>query len=616
MARLIGTAGHVDHGKTTLIRALTGIDADRLPEEKSRGLTIDVGFAYVDLPEIGRASIVDVPGHERFLTNMLVGAMGTDVALLCIAADSSIMPQTVEHFQIIELLPVERLVVALTRSDLVDAETLEIVRAEVEEMTAPTRFKGSPIVPVSAVTGTGLDDLKSCLAHALAVGDASKPGPWYLPIDRAFTIKGHGVVVTGTLAQGEVNEGDRAVIQPDGHEVRVRSIQSHEQQTSKGERGRRTALNLSGIKIEDAQRGQVVGSPEVVFSTTTLDGTVRWLVRPRHGSRVRVSIGADEAIARTFLNDSDESLVQFRFERPVAAVQGQPFIVRKYSPSSLLGGGRVTVPQATVRRKSEKATRTTGGTLEDSVISAVGQSKDGMQNEDLCRVLGKTPQALGDTLESLKASGRLHGFAGLWMTTDQLTASTAKFCAALQSLHDGDPTSLFQSRESVVKTAGLDWKGKPLDRILSHLVETGVVRQQGTAIALSTFRVKFSDKQRAILDRVIDALSAKGVSTPSPDEVADALKVPRPAVHEIIKVGCAAGEIVRIEDGIYIPSKTLDGTVSRLREEFADRQFSAAEFREAFGTSRKYAIPLLEHLDSRGVTKRLGDVRVVVKRVE
>jgi selenocysteine-specific elongation factor len=261
MAKLIGTAGHVDHGKTTLIHALTGIDADRLPEEKRRGMTIDVGFAYLDFPEIGRVSIVDVPGHEKFIHNMLVGAHAIDVALLCVSADAGVMPQTREHFEILRLLPVDQMVVAMTRADLADEDTRSLVQLDIEELLGGTRFEGSPIVSVSAISGEGLDVLRNQLWEALGRTVAAEDGHWYLPIDRVFGVKGHGCVVTGTLSQGTVKVGDQAVIEPGQIEVRVRSLHSHDNALQTSERGKRTAINLGGIKLEDVHRGMVVGAP-------------------------------------------------------------------------------------------------------------------------------------------------------------------------------------------------------------------------------------------------------------------------------------------------------------------------------------------------------------------
>ena len=613
MANLIGTAGHVDHGKTTLIKALTGIDADRLPEEKKRGLTIDIGFAYLDLPEVGRTSIVDVPGHERFLTNMLVGALGIDVALLCVAADSSVMPQTVEHFQILELLPVDRMVVALTRSDLVDQDTIEIAREEVNELLAPTRFKGSPVVAVSAHTGAGLEELKRALADAIKSADAGSSGDWYMPIDRVFAVKGHGVVVTGTMAQGSVKEGERAEVMPDGIELRVRSIQSHEEPRPVAEKGKRTALNLGGAKIEEVHRGQIVGAPGTVSATSALDGSVRWLNKPKHGARVRVSIGADEAIARAYHNDHDPGLVQLRFERPVAAARAQPFIVRQYSPPLLLGGGRVTVPEAAARKKTAAvATADTGLDEAQTVVQAVAKSPHGLPTDEVCRIVGKSPQALGDTLESLKSGGALLGFAGLWLTPEQFETQSTAYLKALAQIHDGEPTKMAHPRELPLQKAGLKWSGKPLDRLVARMVEEGRLRAQGTQVALAGFKPRFSDKQRALLDRVAQELSKNGVSVPSVEEAANSLHVPRQAVEEIVRIGLAAGEFVRIEEGIYLPTSALDQAIKKTREVFKDKRFSASEFRESLGTTRKYAIPLLEYLDSKGVTKRQGDQRVLV----
>jgi selenocysteine-specific elongation factor len=270
------------------------------------------------------------------------------------------------------------------------------------------------------------------------------------------------------------------------------------------------------------------------------------------------------------------------------------------------------VPQAKERRKSETVvTPTTVGTVEEEILALVGSSEDGLLNDELCRLLGKSPQALGDTLESLKRSGQLLGFAGLWLTSDQFASLTDRLRAALNAMHAKEPTLLFHQREAVVQGAKLSWKGKPLDRLIAYLAEQGVLRAQGTGIALAEFKVKFSDKQRAMLDKVQAELASNGLSAPGPEEIAAKLNVPKHAVHEIIKVGLAAGEIVRVSEGIYFPRETLEGAIARLNREFTGKQFSASQFRESFNTSRKYAIPLLEYLDSKGVTKRIGDLRVL-----
>lgn len=610
MARLVGTAGHVDHGKTSLIRALTGIDADRLPEEKTRGLTIDIGFAYVDLPEIGRVSIVDVPGHERFLHNMLVGAMGVDVAVLCIAADESVMPQTREHLQILDLLPVERLVVALTRSDLVDQTTLEITQGDTVDLLAKTRFAGSPIVSVSALTGEGLDQLKQELATALSGTATTQPGPWYLPIDRVFTVKGHGAVVTGTLMRGTVSEGDGAEIQPTGEQARVRQVQTHDSAVKTSQKGQRTAINLGGVRIEDLHRGLLAGAPGSVFASDVLDLKVRWLSEPKHGSRIRLSIGAAEVIGKVFLNDNQPETVQVRLEERVGAAVDQPVILRRYSPPDILGGGHVTVAQAKKRRKTESVTVATGESLEDRVVSLAGASLSGVTTEIVCRTVGLSAQVMGDVFEGLLIGGRLIGFAGRWFTPSGFYQARTLFLGSLEALHDRQPAKSAFPKDEVARSAGLDWDGKPLDRIVARLVQEGMLRSKGNEVGLVGRGTMLNPAQRSLLDKVAAVLESASWSVPSPSDVARQLQVPQQAVLGVLKLGVESGEIVRIDEEIWYPTGPLNRMVEGARQHFGGRQFSASEFRDFTGSSRKYVIPVLEHLDARRTTFRRGDLRL------
>src|SRR5256714_5022836 len=489
VAKLIGTAGHVDHGKTTLIRALTGIDADRLPEEKRRGMTIDIGFAYFDLPEIGRVSIVDVPGHEKFVTNMLVGALGVDVALLCVAADEGVKPQTREHLEILNLLPVEKMVVALTRADLADKETRELAHLDVQELLKTTRFKESPILEVSATTGEGLKELRASLQVALnaeyRMPNAQNLPPWYLPIDRVFAVKGHGAVVTGTLAQGLVKVGDAAFIEPGHIETRVRSIHSHEVPLEQGEPGRRIALNLGGIKLEELHRGQAVGAPGALFESKNVDAALTWIVPVKHGQRIRLSIGAEEAIGKVFLNDTNPEIAQLRLESVVAVALSQPLILRRYSPPDVLGGGRVVVPQAKPRRKSEAGVHL--ATTEDqaqAILNVLGENPNGIATEEICRLLGRTPQQLGDTFERLSKQGSALGFGGVWFTKSGFNEGREQFLNALQKLHEQNPMLAAIPREKVAEAGGLKWAGKPFDRIIAAMVADRTLESSGTAVKL------------------------------------------------------------------------------------------------------------------------------------
>lgn len=612
MAKLVGTAGHVDHGKTSLIRALTGIDADRLPEEKKRGMTIDVGYAFLDLPKVGRVSIVDVPGHEKFLTNMLVGALGIDVALLCVAADEAVMPQTREHVDILKLLPVDQMVVALTRADLADEDTRALARTDITELLAETRFAGAPIIEVSSVTGDGIDALKQALTNALALPGAKDKGPWYLPIDRVFTVKGHGCVVTGTLAQGTVKSGEKAYIQPGNREARVRAIHAHGDPIESGEKGQRIGLNLSGVRAEDVQRGQTIGAPGAVFETDNIDAKVSWNEPIKHGSRIRVSIGADEAIGRIFLSDSDPELVQLRLETRVAAALAQPLIVRRYSPPDVICGGRVLVPQARRRKKGE-ALRVAkpGQNEEEAILSAVATQPAGMPTEEVCRILGKSPQALGDLFERLQNRGKLRGFAGLWFTTENFGQAWKTFTGALEQLHAKNPTSASVPRERVVQQSGLGWSGKPLDRILAAMAQDRRIALAGTAVRLPGFKIQLSPKQRQFLDRVITMLEEQPVNTPNPHQISVVIHVPIPAIEEVLRLGVQAGEIVSLGEGVYYTPKQIAQLKERIVQISKGKPFSASQVRDALGTTRKYIIPLLEHLDSTRFTTRMGDNRVI-----
>jgi len=612
MARLIGTAGHVDHGKTTLIAALTGIDADRLPEEKARGMTIEIGFAHIDLPEVGRVSIVDVPGHERFLSNMLVGALGIDVALLVVAADESVKAQTREHLQILDLLPVEKMVVALSRCDLADEPMRAKAKSEVELLLGETRFAGAPIQEVSAVTGEGIERLRVTLAEALASPGEPDSGSWYLPIDRVFSIKGQGVVVTGTLARGTVREGDSAMLMPAAKPVRIRSVQSHGAPSPTSEKGRRTALNLGGVKLEDVGRGMAVGEPGALFATRILDARMRWLTPPKHGLRVRVSIGAEEAIGKVFLNDSDPDLAQLRLEREVACALGQPLIVRRYSPPDLLGGGRVAVPEAKSRRKSEVAeVLEAESSPAEKIVKLLAGKEQGLATEDLARSLGVAPSELSETLQGLQQAKSLFGFAGLWYEKTAFVAAANRFLAALDALHAELPSQAFVPREKVTFRAELKWSGKALDRILAALAGTGKVEVSGTGVRRTGFRIALSQKQRTFLDRVVAALDAGGANPPSGQDLANAVHAPIQAVDEILRLGVEAGEVVRVEDGIFYSPAQLASLQATARQLAAKGGFTAAEFRDAAGTSRKYAIPVLEYFDTIRFTIRVGDKRMV-----
>lgn len=610
MAQLIGTAGHVDHGKTTLIKALTGVDTDRLPEEKKRGLTIDIGFAAIELPGIGKISIVDVPGHERFIGNMLVGALGMDVVMLCVAADQGVMPQTVEHFAVVKLLPVDKLVVALTRSDLADEDTVELASMQVRELLEGNRFEGARIVPVSAITGAGLEDLKGELGRLLSDQRDQKVGKWYLPVDRVFSRPGHGTVVTGTLARGRLKVGEPCIVLPSGEKTRAKGIHSHGQSAGEVVAGMRVALNLAGVDLDEMERGYVVAEAGGCFATELFDGRIDWVEKPKHGSRIRISIGADEVIGKVFHNDHDPTLEQFRCERVTVVAKDQPMIVRSYSPARVLGGGKVLIPEARKRRKNAFAGEAAAGSGSD-LVQVVNSAPLGIMSGEIARLMGESVQTIGDEIERSKNAGEILGFGGLWFTGENFRSATDRFLVALNELHRQNPAKSLLPREQVAKLADVPWRGKALDRLVSYWIHDGVMRGDGTNIASAEHRPELAARQRSLLDRVKVVLDSGGVSPAAAHVIADGLNVPKQAVEEILRVGVDAGELVRVDEGIYYSEATLRQLRDRLVAEYAGKRFSAAEFKEFFGTSRKFAIPLLEWFDAVGVTLRQGDARVV-----
>lgn len=609
MALLVGTAGHVDHGKTSLIAALTGIDADRLPEEKARGMTIDLGFAFLDLPEVGRVSIVDVPGHERFFSNMLAGALGVDVGLLCVAADEGVKRQTVEHFQVLDLLPVRALVVAATRSDLADADSRDLVRMEIEELLRGSRFENAPIRFVSSRTGEGLRELRTELGRALQTPKSPPAGRWYLPIDRVFTVKGHGTVATGTLGGGPVQEGDEFELVPGEHGTalrgRVRTVQSHDVAQSHVEPSARTALNLVGVRREEVHRGQVLCAPGAARATRRLEAEVRWLEQPRHGARVRVHLGTDEVVGRVLFSPNWVG-AQFRLERDVAAVRGQPLIVRAYSPPQILGGGEVLQPFAS-RKRSDAPKLADDRTI--ALLQLVEREPGGASTEALCEQLGETPQSLGDLFESLRKANRLVGFGGVWFTPETFEQASWSFLAALERLHERDEAKAWQPRELAVAEAKQGWSGKPLERILAHLEGLGSIRRSGAMIALADFRPRIEGRRRQALDSLLRVLREARITLPSEGELASALGMPVHGVRDLLQLGLDSGELVRIADGLVYPAEFPAELCASARASFGEKPFTAGKFREKMGTSRKFAIPWLEYFDARNWTVRQGDVR-------
>ncbi|MCC6176825.1 MAG: selenocysteine-specific translation elongation factor [Chloroflexi bacterium] len=631
--RVVGTAGHVDHGKSTLIHALTGIDPDRLQEEKDRGMTIDLGFAWLTLPSGQEVSIVDVPGHERFIHNMLAGVGGIDIALLIVAADEGVMPQTREHLDILDLLAVPSGAVVLTKTDLVDEEWLELVTAEVEETVKGTVMEGAPIVPVSAVTGAGLADLAALLDRLLAQERTrTVTGRPRLPIDRVFTIAGFGTVVTGTLLDGELRVGQEIEIQPGRRRTRIRGLQSHRRKVERAQAGSRVAVNLVGVATEDLTRGQVLVEPGTLTPTRLVDAKVRVLAdAPRplvHNMALTFHIGAAEATAKAALLDrqelgpGDTGWVQLRLGHEVAAARGDLFVIRTPSPSQTLGGGTILEPHPRRHRRHQAQVLERLSVLEQGTPhEIVLQQLRAKEPSDVAGLVGRTGLAADEAraaIGTLVASGDIVTLSGARAGEHRLTAQTLvvtrdgwqRLVGAVQgglgSFHRAYPLRRGMPKEELRTRLGLE--SRLFVRLLERLLSEGLVVEAGPLLRLPEHQVAFSVDEQRQADRLLGTLRDAGASPPSRDEVEARFGVS----PELTQALLDRGDLVEVAADLVYPADVLDVIKDEILTTIRERgSLTVAGVRDLFDTSRKYALALLAYLDDRKITRRVGDERVL-----
>jgi selenocysteine-specific elongation factor len=631
---VIGTAGHVDHGKSTLVHALTGIDPDRLREEKEREMTIDLGFAWLALPNGEQVGIVDVPGHRDFIENMLAGVGGVDAALFIVAADEGVMPQTREHLAILDLLGVDKGVVALTKTDAAESEEwIELVSADVSETLEGTALAGAPIIPVSARTGQGLDDLTAALEDMLAhIEPRRDRGRPRLPIDRVFTISGFGTVITGTLADGCFEVGQEVEIQPQGLKARVRGLQTHKEKVDRAVPGSRVAMNLSGVGKTDVARGNVVTTPGWLRGTVLVDVQLRYLPaapRPlRHNTQLKFFSGAAETMARVRLLGQDKlqpgetGWAQLRLEEPVALVKGDRFIVRLPSPAATVGGGAVVDPHPGRRHRR----------FRPEVIARLETLAQGSPAEILLQALerrGPTPardllsaSGLGDAapgaLAQLLAEGQavlLGEHAGSmgqdWASSNQLLATRSWWSNLAETLvrqlsayHAKFPLRVGMAREAL--RSGLKLDAKVFNAAMAQASAERLVVEEGAIIRLPSHQVRLTPDQQRDVDTLLAQFRRQPYATPSyKDSVAS-------VGEEVLGVLVDRGDLVQVSPEVLFLPETYEKMVARIREHIErEGSITLAQVRDMFQTSRKYAQGVLEHLDEIGVTKRVGDERVL-----
>ncbi len=642
---ILGTAGHIDHGKTSLVKALTGIDCDRLPEEKARGITIDIGFAILDLPPF-RLGIVDVPGHERFVKNMLAGATGIDLAVLVVAADDSIMPQTREHLEILRLLGLRHGVIALTKCDLVDETTREVVELEIHELVQGTFLENAPLIATSASTGKGIAELKAAIADACQKVAPSPPTPlpteergkrekrWFrLAIDRSFIVQGHGTVITGSVTSGSVRVGDEVEWLPRGDRVRVRSLQNHDASVEEAHRGQRAAINLAGVHHEDVIRGQELASPGYLVPSRVMTVRLHCLAdmkRPiKHRMPVRFHIGTSEVMSTVALLDADAlepgqwGLAQMFLEEPAMGVWGQPFVLRESSAAQTLGGGQVLQPAARkIRRRHfemlERIERLWTGDARQRVLTVAWFSAfGGFTVPELVRGAGIGPDEAADLVARLKEEGELvemaiGGARRILLHKDMVTELETRTLSALDRLHEQFPLMSTHDRQKV--QSQLDYVGDdPLvhatvERLIGAKKLVGDLRRIGRA----DFKPKLSANLRKLKDKLVAAYLAARFQPPEPSSFANQAGGNAANLMDLFDVCIAEGYLVNIAEGVYLHSD-VDAEMRRLvRERLAEGEgLTVAEIRDMLGTTRKYAVPLCEYLDRVGVTRRDGDLRVL-----
>jgi selenocysteine-specific elongation factor len=629
---IIGTAGHIDHGKTALVRALTGIDTDRLEEEKRRGITIDLGFAHLELAapsgEKLRCGFIDVPGHERFVRNMLAGVGGIDLVLLVVAADESIKPQTREHFEICRLLSIPRGITVITKSDLVDDDTLNVVRLEIEEFVRGSFLdtSRSPVVAVSARTGAGLDELKREIARlALEVPSRDTEALFRLPIDRVFVMKGFGTVVTGTLIAGKIQKEDEAEIFPLRRRVRIRGVQVHGSGTDKASAGQRTALNLSGATVEELVRGMTLAVPGVLEPAQQFDVQLALLkdAKPlKNRARVHLHAYSSETIAEVTLHQGSElkpgasAFARLRTEDPLLLLPGDRLILRQFSPVITIGGG-VVLDAFPLRRQKKDALLQllpvlASGSRRDVLAARIlRRGQDGLALADAVRDMGLRKSVLEPLAADLLQRKQITRAGDLLVAVEAFNEARTRAVAALDAFHKANPLVAGISKEELREKLGLS--AEVMQTVLAELVASKKAEVAGEQVRLAGRGVELKDEESKAKKEIEQAFAAAGLKVPYMDEVLSKLPVDRARAQKLVTLLLRDRVLIKLADNLVFHQNALQG----LRQIMTDYKtkspkIDVGRFKDLTGVSRKYAIPLLEYLDRERVTRRVGDERVIL----
>ena len=628
---ILGTAGHIDHGKTTLIKALTGTDTDRLKEEKERGITIELGFAHLSLANGQEVGIVDVPGHEKFVRHMVAGATGIDLVALVVAADEGVMPQTREHLEICELLKVKHGLVVLTKTDLVeDGDWLDLVREDIYDFLQGTFLASAAIVPVSAVTGDGLSLLLHELERLCEIVEArSTGGDFRLAVDRVFTMKGFGTVVTGTAIAGKVMTGDTLFVYPQQLKTKVRGIQVHNREVNEGLSGQRTAINLQGLEKAALERGNVLATPESLISSYMVDVRFQHLENApralRNRAKVRFHTGTSEIMGTLVLLDTDaltpgeKGYAQLRLDKPVVVRSGDRFVLRSYSPMRTIGGGQILHPTPNKRKRLVDSTLQTLAILErqepleivklylkDAGFAGIG--------ERALSILANVPEKrLRRLLQDLMSRGEAIQFdreAQRFIHKDIYTNLTQLLRGQLEEFHQREPLRSGMNKEEIFARMPRGVDAKLFNELMQRLTRAGEIVQEKDSVRLSSHQVALVGKQEMVREKIESIYRKAGLQPPFFREVAQSLGVSDGEARQILSWMLEQGVLIKVKEDMYFHHASLGDLKNRLLDIFAGQEeITTPQFKELTQTTRKYTIPLLEFLDATRFTIRVGDVR-------
>lgn len=626
---IIGTAGHVDHGKTLLVKALTGIDTDRLVEEKKRGITIELGFAHLDFDDGTQAGIVDVPGHEKFIKNMLAGAGGIDLAMLVVAADEGFMPQTVEHLGILSLLGIQDGLVVITKCDMADPEWVEMVKEDVRTHVEGTFLEGKPVFTVSAYTGQGIPELRQALKELVQkAAEKNMRTPFRLPIDRVFSVDGFGTVVTGTLIEGSVSNGDMAEILPGGVQARVRNLQVHDRDVETAYAGQRVAINLAGVKKADLGRGDVIARPGSVRTSLMLDARLQNLKNSQRtilsGSQVHLYHGSAVRLCKVVLLDRDalqpgeSCYAQLRLTEEIAAKRGDRFVIRFYSPLETIGGGVVLDDLPRRHKRGDQAVLEAlaireSGSGDDQLVQLVAEHGHSLPTlEKLAAPQNLDREELGRSLEELTSAGKvLQPLPGRYLAASVFDAIWDSCRGLLEQYHRQNPLhagmKVAELRQKLLKNTDQ----AVADAILAALAREGKIKAVADRYALADFAVHLTKRQSAIREKLLQTYRKAGLEVPGLDEViASFPPAEQGDCRQVVESLVSGGGLVMLTPQLCLHSQVYAQVCDKTRDFMAEHQdLTLAEFRDLLGTSRKYALAVLEYYDKNKILKKDGDVR-------